>query len=287
MTARTDFGISIPDPPRAVPPHLYLRRARAMFFVGLIFTIVGPAAAVALLAATSATGAGISPFTDLLLNRSHSTVIATVLAKKLITSVHAGSEHPWRIDFHFERPDGKAVTAWGYTYDQELGNHLTPGDPIEVEYDPADPSRVRPVGGYAQPTPLWVSLLVLGLLGVQALIGAGMMAGAMLLARRQQKLLAYGVGTEAEVLQVRCVKSINFGSKHPYDVHYRFRDQYGASVVGRNRTYSYAWAEALVPGEKVGIVFNPCDPRENALWLHGKELEWLGGSSVRVEIGAS
>ena len=38
---------------------------------------------------------------------------------------------------------------------------------------------------------------------------------------------------------------------------------------GRDRTYRYAWAERLKPGDKIGVVYNPVEPTANALWLHG------------------
>jgi hypothetical protein len=278
VTQEPQPGIAIPDPPRAVPPHLYLRRARALFFVGLILMVTGPAATIIVLAVMSATGAGISPISDLALDGNHTTTVATVTAKKLITSVHMNDKHPWRIQFTFERPDGGSVAAAGYTYNQELGKRLAPGDRIDIEYDPGNPVHARPVGGYAAPTPPWVALLVGSVFALEGLIGAGMFVGALLAARRDRKLLAYGVAAEGEVLEVRCCKSVSFGTKHPYDVYYRFRDQWGTDVKGHDRTYFYAWAEGLRPGERIGIVFNPRNPRENALWLHGRELERLGGT---------
>jgi hypothetical protein len=278
MTTKPQSDLSIPDPPRAVPAHLYLRRARAMFFIGLILMVSGLMIGAVALASLSVAGADISPVSDLLLDRSHARTTATVTAKKLITSVHNNHEHPWRIEFRFEGLNGSSVAASGYTYNQELGKRLVAGDELAVEYDPAEPAHARPVGGYAAPTPPWVVLLVGGIFALQSLTGAGMFAGALTLAQRDRRLLAFGVAAEGEVLKVRCCKSISFGTKHPYDVYYRFRDQWGTDVSGRDRTYCYAWAQRLRPSGLVGIVFNPRNPRENALWLHGRELERLGGT---------
>ncbi len=281
MTGATpQAGVNIPDPPRPVPAGLYCRRLRGMFFIGLIFLISGPAVGIGVIGSMMRAVGGSSPFSDLILDGRHEAASATVTAKRLIQSVHVDSQHPWRIHFRFEPADGGSILTSGFTYDQELGSRVATGDQIEIQYDPADPFRARPVGGYAASTPPWVFLLMVGIFGAETLIGAFMLGGAIWLSRRERRLLAYGVAADADVLAVRRIWYIHFGSKHPYDVYYRFRDHHGVPITGRDRTYSYAWAEALRPGDRVGIVFNPRNPLENALWLHGRELERLGGRQM-------
>ena len=95
-------------------------------------------------------------------------------------------------------------------------------------------------------------------------------------ARNERMLLAYGAGADAQVVQVRRVWYIHFGSKHPYDVYYQFRGPLGREVIGRDRTYHYAWAQELKPGDKIGVVYHPELPEANVLWLHGKEVQSEG-----------
>lgn len=278
MTDRPHTAIVIPDPPRVVPSRLYLRRARCMFFLGISFLAMSPAGVLIMLIVHSSIGGGLTaPLPDLLLNANHSIATGTVTSKKLITAVHMNSEHPWRIGFHYDLPGGASVAGSGFTYDQDLGNRIQPGDQIEIEYDPSNPTRARPAGGYVGSAPPWVQLLLHGMFGSIGVIGAGLLIATYMTERRDRKLLTYGIAAEGTVVRVRCIGTINFGTKHPYDVYYQFRDPWGREITGRDRTYSYAWAEGLQPGERVGVVFNPRDPHENALWLHGKELERLGG----------
>jgi hypothetical protein len=51
MTSQPQPGLCIPDPPRAAPAHLYLRRARAMFFAGM--TLLASALVVGVIALVS------------------------------------------------------------------------------------------------------------------------------------------------------------------------------------------------------------------------------------------
>jgi len=102
--------------------------------------------------------------------------------------------------------------------------------------------------------------------------------------RHARMLLTYGAGAEAEVVRKQRVSYIHFGSKSPYDVYYRFHDHYGQEVIGRDRTYHYAWAEALNPGDKVGVVYNPQSSAANVLWLHGDK-EPLEATRMSFRLG--
>jgi hypothetical protein len=143
------------------------------------------------------------------------------------------------------------------------------GDPIVVEYDPSDPSRARPVGGSAGLFPPWAYGLTLALLGPEFAAAVALLLLAWWRARGERVLLGYGPGAEAEVVAVRRVMYIQFGRNRPYDVHYRFHDHRGVEVRGKDRTYHYAWAEALKPGDKVGVVYHPQLSAASVLWLHG------------------
>lgn len=258
----------VPDPPRAVPRWFFLRRMRVMVFCGLLLTGLGVVLGGGLPLFFYVVSGCVSPIADSQLDRNHSSTTAVIRAKKLVSHTEIGSRHPWKVTFQFVTPEGMTVDAVGYTYDQSLATGAA-GDEIEVEYDPADPSRARPAGGSASLFPPWAFLLTWGLLLPESLGGPIMLIAAGVRARRQRLLLTHGAGAEAEVVQVRRIGYIRFGSRNPYDVYYRFHDYRGLEVTGQDRTYHYGWAEELKAGDKVGVVYNPRGPAANVLWLHG------------------
>jgi hypothetical protein len=210
-----------------------------------------------------------SPWADLLLSNGSARTKGVLRKKELVRSVHMGDQHPWRVAFRFRAPAGQEVDAVAFTYDPAFET-MQPGDPIAVEYHPARPAWARPVGGYVAAAPPWVGLVLSGTLGVLPLMGV--VSGVLVIwrARRERRLLAYGVGVVAEVQRVRRIGYIHFGSKNPYDVTYHFYDHARQPVAGKDRTYGYAWAEALRPGDRVGVIYHPFRPAENVLWLHGR-----------------
>ena len=260
--------VTIPDPPRAIPKSFFLRRMRAMFFCGILFTALGVGLAGGLSVFFWVLGGYTWPTDDVALNRSHASATATITEKQSISHINVESKHPWKVRFRFTDAEGRTVEAVGFTYDQSFGNKA-PGDTMEVEYDPAEPTRARPVGGSAAVLSLWAYLLGLALLGPDLVIGVVLLLLVRLRARGERILLAYGTGAEAEVARVKRLRHIRFGTQNPYDVYYDFTDHLGHRVAGRDRTYHYAWAEALKPGERVGVVYNPRAPAANVLWLHG------------------
>ena len=258
----------IPEPPRAIPKWFYLRRMRAMFFCGVLFTALGAGLAVGLSVFFWVLSGHTWPTDDLALNRTHASATATITEKECIRHINVGSTHPWKVSFRFTDAEDRTVEAVGFTYDQSFGNKV-PGDMMEVEYDPAEPTRARPVGGSAAVLPLWAYLLGLALMGPDLVVGVVLLFLVRLRARGERILLVYGAGAEAEVARVKRLRHIRFGTRNPYDVYYEFTDHLGRRVAGRDRTYHYAWAEALTPGDRVGVVYNPQAPAANVLWLHG------------------
>ncbi len=198
---------------------------------------------------------------------------AVILDKRLVPEKRMGPHHRWKVTFRFTTLEGRNVESAGYTYDQSFANKMA-GEAVEIEYDLDNPRRACPVGGCVESAPPSVRLWGVLMLAPSALL---LIAGVVMLvlvgvrSRSERKLLAYGVGTAAEVVRVKSVWYIHFGTRHPFDVHYRFQDHRGLEVAGRDRTYHYAWAAALKPGDKVGVVYHPRMPATNVLWLHGRD----------------
>ena len=272
MIESSSQTVIIPDPPRAIPKWFFLRRMRAMFFCGVLFTALGIGMSVGLSVLFWVLGGHTWPTDDLALNRSHASTSAAITKKEFIGHIHMGSKHPWKVHFRFTDAEGRTVEAVGFTYDPSFRNKA-PGDTMEVEYDPAEPTRARPVGGSAAVLPLWAYPLILALVGQDLVIGVVLLFLVRLRARGERVLLAYGTGAEAEVARVKRLGYIRFGRQNPYDVTYEFTDHLGRRAAGRDRTYHYAWAAALKPGDRVGVVYNPQAPGANVLWLHGGDSE--------------
>jgi len=266
----------LPDPPRAVPEWFFLRRMRAVFFCGVLLTGLGLLLGLGLPVFFFLLGGRVWPTVDLALDRDHATATGRVVATECQYRVHFGSRHPWKVVFTLVTDDGTEAVATGYTLDPAF-ERLQPGDTIPVEHDPADPWRARPAGGTVSLIPLWLYLLILGLIGVpHGGVGLVLLAVGGTRARRERLLLVHGAAAPAEVLQVREVTYIHFGRRHPYDVYYRFTDHRGHEVTGKDRTYHYEWAERLQPGDRVGVTYNPVTPTCNVLWLHGGDAAATG-----------
>ncbi|MCP4246977.1 MAG: hypothetical protein GY778_07995 [bacterium] len=270
MSEQPTTNVLVIDPPRDIPRWFFVRRMQAMFFCALLFIGLGILLGVGLPVVFYFVGGRVSPMVDLSLDRRHADATAVVTCKELMEHMQFNSQHPWKVDFSFGAPPEITINATGFTYEPSIAS-LAVGDSIDVEYDPDDPTRARPVGGSASLVPLWLFGLLLLILGPELIGGVILLVAIVYLARGERTLLAYGVGAEATVLDVRPIRWIHFGSNSPYDVAYRFFDHIGREVDGRDRTYHYDWARQLEPGQTVGVVYNPHQPGANALWLHGPE----------------
>lgn len=271
MIDRASQRLTVPDPPRMVPRWFYLRRMRAMVFCGVLLAGLGVVLGAGTPALFYALGDGISPLVDWKLDQRHASTTGILVDKQLKTHTHINSRHPWRIVFQFKTPDGVSVQAVGHSLDPGFAGKAS-GDPIEVEYDPSDPSQARPAGGSASLLPLRMMWMTAAPMGAMVLVGAGLLVATGYGARNERVLLTYGVGAEAEVVRVRRIRSIHFGRQYPYDVYYRFRDHAGREILGKDRTYHYAWGKALEPGDRVGVVYHPQGSSTNVLWLHGGDI---------------
>ena len=260
----------VPDAPREIPGWFFLRRMRAMAFTGLLFTILGVVLGFGLPVFFYFLGGCVLPTVDLALDRNHALATAAITDKQYMRHTNVNSRHPWKIAFRFRTPGGTMVDTVGYTLNPSFADRQA-GDPVEVEYDPADAWRARPVGGTAALMPLSAYLVILATVGPEFVLGLVLLGLTWTRARNERVLLAYGSGTDAQVIGVRRVWYIHFGSKSPYDVYYEFPGRAGRKTIGKDRTYHYAWAEALEAGDTVGVVYHPESPEVNVLWLHGKD----------------
>lgn len=261
---------AVPDPPRFVPRWFFVRRMQAMFFCGLLCLALGLVLGGALLGMFYYVGGRVLPTVDWRLDREHASATGVITSKGQLTYVHMGTRHPWRVGFEFSTRDGAVVDAVGYTFERSFAA-ASVGDPVAVEYAPADPWQARPVGGSASLMPMWAVVLVLAATGPQAVVGAALLIYSAARARSERLLLVHGAGAAGEVVRLRRVGYIHFGAQSPFDVYYQFRDHRGLEVADRDRTYHYRWAEALRPGDKVGVVYHRQSPNVSALWLHGTE----------------
>ncbi|MFH1746599.1 MAG: DUF3592 domain-containing protein [Planctomycetota bacterium] len=265
--------VTIPDSPRWVSAGFFLRRMRCMFFCGVLFSALGLLLGLGLPLLFYFIGGRVLPTADWQLDRQHSSATAMLTNIREVKHTRVGSQHPWQVDFRFKTGAGVIVDARGYTYDQSYASK-TMGEFIDVEYQPDQPTNARPVGGSRALIPAWTYLLVLGIVGSEGLLGVILLLATWAQARQERMLLTHGEGVMGEVVDVRRIKHIHFGSRSPYDVYYAFRDQRGLEVYGHDRTYHYDWAEALRPGDQVGVIFNPDEPLASVLWLHGSS--WTG-----------
>ena len=269
---RTQSPSLVPDPPRAVPPWFMMRRMRAMVFCGLLFVMLGVGLGVGLPVMFYFIGGRTWPTVDWALDREHASTTGAIIEKRWLTSTQINGRSPWRVAFQFTTPEGRPVEARGHTWDQSMAS-MAVGDSIEVEDDPADPSRARPAGGTAALFSKSVFLVTaVAVVVPQVLAGIVLLVVVGVRARFERLLLVYGTGTDAEVVRVRWVGYITFGTRHPGDVDYQFVDDVGRQVTGRDRTYHYEWAERVKPGDRVGVVYHPQSPTVNVLWLHGEDL---------------
>jgi hypothetical protein len=248
-----------------------MRRMRVMAICGLVLAVVAGTFGGGLGVLFHYLGGGVSPLVDSQLDRHHATTMAAITELEYVSHANLNSRHPWKVTFRFAAPDETVISTVGYTLDQSFANKAA-GDLIEVEYAPADPRRARPVGGSASLLPAWVYLVTIGVLVPEFGIGVGMLGLLAVRARNERTLLSYGAATEAEVVGVHRVSYIRMGTRSPYDVYYRFFDHRGIPTDGKDRTYHYAWAEGLRPGDKVAVIYSPASPAASVLWLHGDEV---------------
>jgi hypothetical protein len=269
MTENTVKTAPMPDPPRHVPPWTFVRRMQAMFIGGVILTATGLSLGIGLPVFFYLLSGRVSPMEDWRLNHHHASATAEFKVATIIPHVHHGSKHPYKVGFRFETADGQSVYAEGFTLDASFGN-MQRGDTFPIEYKPDEPTVARPVGGSVALMPLWVYLLIWGLLAPEYLIGLILLFACWRKAKGLRNLLVYGVGVEGSVTHVNRINYIRSGRRNPFDVFYRFTDHRGLTVTGRDRTYHYDWAEQLQLGDKVGVVFNPTFPESSTLWLTAK-----------------
>jgi len=261
-----DQAAPLPHTPRPVPTWFFMRRMPALFVCGVVLSITG----VALGVLFHYLGFWTPPTIDLALDKSHAAATGVITDIRFLAYTHVNGQSPWKVHFEFSTPDGVSVRAVGYTSAQAMASKKA-GDPVDVEFDPASPERARPAGGTVALLPLWVWAMMLVMIGPEPVAGLLMLLTACVRIRRERVLLARGTAITAEVVDIRVARHIRVGSQSPSDVRYRFQDDQGRKVNGKDRTYHFEWARSLTADDQVAVVYNPHNPVENALWLHGRD----------------
>jgi hypothetical protein len=242
---------------------------QSMFFCGCLLSVSGTAMCIVISVLVSADlGGFVWPSVDMSLYRNHAVATGAITGLEVLEDINFPSGHPRRVAFSFRDDQGRTMDGVGYMRLSVLGDRSV-GDALRIEYDPADPTRARPAGGSAAMMLFGLHATVWAVTSPMAIVGLVLLLVVWRRSRRERLLLEHGAAADAEVTDSKLIWYVHFNRKHPSDVYYRFRDRQGTEVTGRDRTYRYAWAEALTPGEKVTVIYNPVASGENALWLHG------------------
>ncbi len=264
MTTTQPSPIDVPPPPRELPRWFFVRRMQALAFSAVFFSILG----VVLLAVPITISGHLPPGPDWTLDQQSRVAPGEILSLEYKRHVHINSRSPWKVGFAFQTHKGRTIRATGYTFDDSIQDKKL-GDVIDVEYDPERPEHARPAGGSCSIFPWWTYPLF----GWPLLIGLGMLIPLWRAVRRKRRLLSYGEATMGEVVGVDRRRYIHFGSKNPYDIRYAFSDLMGEQRRGQERTYDYAWAESLHPGDPLHVIYDPNEPCTSALWVRQPTLE--------------
>ncbi len=259
MSESAFVPVQVPPPPRDIPRWFFIRRMQALAFSGAIMLLVGLVNLVGVIIWSG----HLPPGPDWHLDRRRHETQGQLEGTRFMPHYHMGNRSPWEVRFTFKTPGGRPIHATGYTFDESY-QLKQPGDVIPIEYDPDDPTIARPAGGWHSLFPWWIYALV----GAPMILpGLGVMLILWVRVRQERSLLTHGQAVEGRVVAVKTSWYVHFGSKHPYDIDYVFGDLIGQEQTGRDRTYRYAWAASLRPGDPLIVIHDTMDLRRNALWI--------------------
>jgi len=196
--------------------------------------------------------------------REGETATATIHKKDSYTSTSGRSRRTkrhYRIFYTFAAPEGKTRQGKG-ELSRGRWQKLEPGDKIEIQHLPSDPSQNRLVGSETGKM-VWLVLLFPFGFGVASLIILGLVGRR---AARHARLLANGVLTRGVVEEKRERRDITINNRHPYSVRYRFDLPTGESQTGKDLVTDLAFASKLAPDQPVGVIYLPEDPAKCTLF---------------------
>ena len=253
-------NIMLPIAPRRLVKAPWRARPadRGLLITGLIFILIG---VIQVFFMNLVTG----PLKDAALDRCAVAVPGTVTSKRIISNEKYGesagmSNHPTQIEFVFEYPEGVTQSGRSRTRDTRLASSLAPGDAVQIEIDPDDPSRARLAGTRFAYGATWISLVVLGVLATGLFCAA---LGA-LRQRRLRELVRLGREVQATITDII---PQGRGSTAPMSkLRYELRTKYGYKVASTATVLSTNLPEALRIGGTISVLHDPTNPHNSIPW---------------------
>jgi Protein of unknown function (DUF3592) len=189
------------------------------------------------------------------------TVEAIVVGKSIQRASREGnSSTRYEIAYRFTTSDGRTAEGVDAVTVEEW-ERLGPGGPFVVTYLPGAPGTSR-----AQRPPDMASALApIGLGGLLAVIGGGVLVWSARRLRRERRLLREGLTAQATVVAIE-PSSVSVNRVRQWNVRYRYSDHFGRPQEGKSAPVPPAAVEALAVGDTVEVRFNRERPEES-LWV--------------------
>lgn len=280
MPTLASLSADVPPPPRTIPARVLSRRHRTLRLVGLILLIVSAVE----LVLYGVLGLLLPPLTDLSLDRSGTAkeqATAHITSLAYLRHTRINNKHPYKIGYRFTADTGSEIDTVGYSFNPALVKARV-GDAISIEYAAGSPNHSRPVGGMASVMPFGVWLLLILLVCPTPIAAAILLVIAQRRRARTVRLLERGDATLAEVTKVSMNRNIRMNNRSPYNLQFLYEDDQGREHNGKVLSFQFDWAGALMPGDKLVVVYNPIRPAECVLWLHGDEVDEPGSRTGRA-----
>ncbi|MCP4064321.1 MAG: DUF3592 domain-containing protein [Gammaproteobacteria bacterium] len=203
-------------------------------------------------------------FPDLPLDRDGVAAVGTVKTLVKKSNSRSPDSDIYRLDFSFATLEGETRNGYCYTKLPQV----QPGDAVEVEYCPENPSLARIKGTSAAGIQFWLfpfpsAMAVAGLvLLISAFRGIG----------RNRRVLAQGEVSLGSITDVSLKKSIKVNKISPWQLVYRFRTARGAMGQGQTLVFPDSRDYRSPPcqsGAACVVVYDGEDPRNNTLVFDG------------------
>ncbi len=203
-------------------------------------------------------------FPDLPLNRNAVAAIGKVEGLERKSKSRSPNSDIYRLDFSFVTSEGETWNGYCYTKLPQV----EPGDAVEVEYWPENPSLARIRGTSAAGIHFWFFPFPLAM----ALAGGVLLISAYRGIGRIRRVLAQGQVSSGSITDVSLKKSVKVNKISPWQLTYKFRTPRGAMGKGQalvfpdSRDYS---CPPCQPGAACVVVYDGQDPRTNSLVFDG------------------
>jgi len=171
-----------------------------------------------------------------------------------------GDDRDHDIVYTFTPPGGAEVTR-RQSIGREEWEQLQPGDTIDIQYLPDDPTRNRLAGTGGVVAPIITA--VFGAVALPA--GVVLTLFAVRRMRRHRRLLGEGIAVEATVIGVEAT-NVRVHQQQQWAVVYRYTDRTGAEHTGRSDPMPMQSATEWQPGSTGLVRYAAERPEENA-WV--------------------